>query len=70
MENKYLREVPKNNIDVYDLLTIFEVTNPAIAHAVKKLLLFGQRGSKDAITDLKEAIQAIERGIELENDYV
>jgi hypothetical protein len=41
------------------------VTCPATAHAIKKLLMAGERGHKDKVQDLKEAKQSIERAIEL-----
>jgi hypothetical protein len=66
--NKYQRQVKSTVIDVYDVLVAFEVNNPATAHAVKKLLASGQRGYKDVIQDLKEAVQSIERAIEIEGD--
>ncbi|MFA5040057.1 MAG: hypothetical protein WC464_00285 [Bdellovibrionales bacterium] len=66
-KSKYDREIKKDvYIDVYDVLCCFNVTNPAIAHAVKKLLMPGNRGYKDMEQDLHEAIQAIYRGIEIE----
>jgi len=65
--NKYQRKVKSTTIDVYDVLKAFEVNNPATAHAVKKLLASGQRGYKDVIQDLQEAVQSIERAIELES---
>jgi hypothetical protein len=72
--SKYQREIPYIDqagdlcicvVDVYDILKVFNVTCPATAHAVKKLLAAGERGHKDKLTDLKEAIQSIERAIEL-----
>tara|TARA_R110000822_G_scaffold155178_1_gene294980 strand:- start:1083 stop:1448 length:366 start_codon:yes stop_codon:yes gene_type:complete len=48
-------------IDVYDVLDAFDVSNPATAHAIKKLLCTGSRGSKDWETDLQEAIDSLER---------
>ncbi len=48
-------------LDVYRVLDLFEVTNPCVAHAVKKLLVIGDRGSKDFDTDLKEAIDTLKR---------
>ena len=48
-------------IDVYDVLDAFDVTNPAAAHAVKKLLCPGTRGVKDWETDHQEAIDSLER---------
>jgi len=64
--NKYLKECKGIHIDVYDVLQSFNVTNSAIAHAVKKLLAGGQRGYKDTKQDYLEAIASIERAIELE----
>ena len=63
--NKYTRSIKGVHIDVYDVLNAWEVACPATQHAIKKLLMPGQRGSKDALQDLKEAVQAVERAIEL-----
>ena len=52
------------SIDVYDVLAAFEVNDPAIQHAVKKLLAAGQRGAKDRRQDLREAISSIDRSLE------
>ena len=52
--------------DVYDVLLAFDVTNPATQHAAKKLLCAGLRGKGDTLQDLREAIQAIERAIQIE----
>lgn len=66
MKNKYQREIlPGTYIDVYDVLTAFNVTCPARAHAIKKLLATGARGHKDEMTDLKEAIQSLERSTQI-----
>lgn len=65
---KYQRQCKDSVIDVYDVLQAFEVNNPAIAHAVKKLLAPGKRGVKDVIQDLEESISAILRAIELEKN--
>jgi citrate lyase gamma subunit len=52
-------------IDVYDVLKAFNVVNPATQHAIKKLLKGGERGFKDVNKDYQEAIESIERAIEL-----
>jgi hypothetical protein len=52
---------PEVIIDVYDVLDAFDVSNPATAHAIKKLLCTGSRGAKDWETDLQEAIDSLER---------
>ena len=66
--NPYLTEVkPGALVDVYDVLTAFNVTCPATAHAVKKLLCAGRRGGgKNRLQDLAEAQQALVRAIDLE----
>jgi rubredoxin len=67
---KYLRSIhsaetgkPIGWVDVYEVLLAFNVTDPAVAHAIKKLLACGQRGKGDTIADLKGAIAAIKRAI-------
>jgi len=62
--NKYQREIkPGVYVDVYDVLKAFEVSCPAMAHAIKKCLAPGQRGVKDAEQDKEEAIMSITRSI-------
>ena len=64
--NKYVRTISGVDIDVYDILKAWNVTCPATQHAIKKLLMPGQRGSKSKLNDLEEAYAAIQRAIELE----
>lgn len=66
--NKYVRKVTNASIDVYDVLVAFNVTCPARQHAVKKLLCSGLRGKGSVEQDLREAAQAVERAIDLENE--
>ena len=68
LESKYSKRIGKEVVDVYDVLMAFNVTNPATQHAIKKLLMPGNRGHKDKLTDLKEAHQSIARAIELESE--
>lgn len=53
-------------VDVYDVLKAFNVTCPATAHAIKKLLAPGERGHKNKLQDLAEAKVSIDRAIQLE----
>jgi hypothetical protein len=53
------------HIDVYRVLHLFEVTDPAIAHAVKKLLVAGGRGTKPKIKDISEAVDALQRCLDI-----
>jgi len=64
--NKYEKRIKNINIDVYDVLVAFDVTCPAMQHAIKKCLMSGQRGYKDTRQDKREAIQSIERSIQLD----
>jgi len=71
--NKYLRTIRNtegktlNNVDVYSVLEAFNVTNPPVQHAIKKLLCAGIRGKGSAVNDVTECIPAVERAIEIEN---
>ena len=66
-KNKYSVSVKgRKTIDVYDVLDLYNVTHPAIQHAIKKLLMPGKRGKKSKLTDLKESKQAIKRAIQME----
>ena len=42
-------------VDVYRVLSAFEITEPELQHCIKKLLAAGQRGAKDYQQDLREA---------------
>jgi hypothetical protein len=62
----YFKDVQHlEKIDVYRVLELFEVTDPAIQHAVKKLLCAGKRGAKDGMKDMQEAIASINRKLEM-----
>jgi len=50
-----------DSIDVYRVLSLFDVTDPCIQHAVKKLLVAGGRGAKDFDKDIQEAIDTLHR---------
>lgn len=65
--NKYKRliHVKSGYIDVYDVLKAFNVTDQALGHAIKKLLVPGGRGHKTRMEDLKDAIASIQRAMEI-----
>ncbi len=54
------------HVDVYATLKAFNVTCPARAHAIKKLLCAGEREKGSTLQDLTEARDAITRAIEIE----
>ena len=51
--------------DVYAVLVAFNVTCPARQHAIKKLLMPGQRGSKNEGQDLDEALWSVSRAVDM-----
>lgn len=66
-KNKYLREIKTNVfVDVYDVLSAWKVTNPALQHLIKKALQAGGRGHKDLETDLQDIIDSALRAKALE----
>lgn len=68
MRSKYHeKRVRGVKVDVYRVLRIYNVTDPAIAHAVKKLLRSG-RGHKDQDTDIAEAIASLQRWQEMRQE--
>lgn len=63
--NHYFKKVPYDYVDVYRVLELFDVTDPAIQHAVKKLLVAGGRGHKDVKKDVREAIASLNRRLQM-----
>lgn len=65
----YFKDVSQmDKIDVYAVLHLFEVTDPCIQHAVKKLLCTGKRGHKDFQKDIQDSIDSLVRCQELHNE--
>lgn len=63
----YYKKIPDGvtHIDVYRVLDLFNVSDAAIAHAVKKLLVAGNRGYKSSKKDVEEAIASLTRRVEM-----
>ncbi|RQS39754.1 hypothetical protein DIE01_16205 [Burkholderia sp. Bp8990] len=57
----YFKPCPFDHIDVYRVLERFNVADPCLQHAIKKLLVAGGRGAKDIGQDVQEAIDTLER---------
>lgn len=67
--SKYLKPVRgavDGHVDVYAIIVTCGVTCPARAHAIKKLLFSGNRSKGDTLQDLREARDAVDRAIQLE----
>ena len=60
--NHYFKKtVHLDAVDVYRVLKLFNVTDPCLQHAIKKLLCAGGRGAKDIEQDVQEAMDTLER---------
>lgn len=55
-------------IDVYRVLDLWNVTDPCLQHALKKILVAGSRGDKDISQDITEAIDALQRWQEMRTE--
>ena len=66
-KSKYHREIKKGVwVDVYDVLHAWGVTNPALAHLIKKALQPGERGHKTKAHDMRDIVESAKRAVELE----
>ena len=64
----YFKPCPWDAVDVYRVLEMFQVTDPCIQHAVKKLLAPGDRGAKKTRQDVQEAIDSMVRWQEMRQE--
>ena len=63
--SRYHRRFHGVTIDLYRVANLWGVKSHALFHALKKIMMAGQRGAKDYETDLREAIVAIEEEIKI-----
>lgn len=67
--NPYIVDISKyDKLDIYRILFLYEVNNPCIQHAIKKLLCAGKRGVKNQIQDINEAILSLQRFLEMQGE--
>ena len=67
--NHYFKDVSNLKwIDVYRVLDLFNVVNPCVQHAIKKLLCAGTRGVKDERKDIEEAVSSLVRCLEMQTE--
>ena len=65
----YFKDVSNlKHIDIYRVLLLFGVTDPCLQHATKKLLCAGNRGVKDELKDVQEAITSLTRYLEIKTE--
>ena len=62
----YFKDVEHlETVDVYRVLSLFQVNDACIQHAIKKLLCAGDRGDKSMIKDITEARDSLNRHLEM-----
>lgn len=64
--SKYHRALNGFWVDVYDILDLYNITNPGDQHAIKKMVMPGGRGVKTANQDRQEAIDSLVRAKQLD----
>lgn len=66
----YFKDVSRlQTVDVYRVLALFNVTDPCLQHAIKKLLVAGGRGGgKDINRDIQEAVDSLARWQEMRRE--
>ena len=55
-------------VDVYRLIRLWEISDPELQHALKKILAAGQRGAKSAAQDVQEAIDSLVRWQQIQDE--
>lgn len=63
--SKYDVNIKGVDLDVYDILAAYYVTNPALQHLIKKALMPGVRGHKDSAQDYQDIIDSAYRAQQL-----
>lgn len=67
--NPYIVDISKyNKLDIYRILKLYDVSDPCLQHAIKKLLCAGKRGVKNQIQDINEAILSLKRFVEMQGE--
>ena len=67
--NPYIVDISKyNKLDIYRILKLYEVNDPCLQHAIKKLLCAGKRGVKNQTQDINEAILSLQRLLEMQGE--
>lgn len=67
--NHYHKDVSHlQRIDVYRIIDLYKVTDPCFQHAIKKLLVTGERGHKSIEEDVQNIIDTLERWKEMRKE--
>lgn len=62
----YKRDVSHlDHIDVYRIIDLYQLHDPCFQHALKKILVPGERGHKDLKKDIQDIIDTMQRKLEM-----
>ena len=65
----YIKDVSNlTKLDIYRVLNLYNVTDPCVSHAVKKLLCAGGRGVKSEEQDIIEAVATLNRWLDMRKE--
>lgn len=56
------------SVDVYRIIRLWEIWDPELQHALKKILAAGQRGAKSTAQDVQEAIDSLVRWQQIQDE--
>ena len=69
IDNPYIVDISKyDKLDIQRILKLYEVSDPCLQHAIKKLLCAGKRGVKNQKQDVNEAILSLKRFVEMQGE--
>ena len=69
IDNPYIVDISKyDKLDIYRILSLYDVTDPCLQHSIKKLLCAGKRGVKNQTQDINEAILSLKRFVEMQGE--
>jgi hypothetical protein len=67
--NHYFKDVSHlQQVDVYRILELFEVTCPVAQHIVKKALAAGKRGAKSPARDMQDIVDSAQRWLAMREE--
>lgn len=64
----FFKPCPYAHVDIFRVLELFQVTDPALAHAAKKILAASKRTAEQTAIDVQHAIDALVRWQEMRHE--
>lgn len=64
----YFKHWGNKKLDIYRIIDLWNITDPCIQHALKKLICTGGRGHKSVEEDIQNVIDTLERWKEMQEE--